>query len=102
MNEIITRLNEIEQKADAILRAAEEQKGRMALQFEQDKHAIDAKYEQLEEEATQRLSSRLEAEADTRMERMREESRAALEKLEFLFAEREEVLAQEIMDRVTQ
>ena len=102
MNEIITRLNEIEQKADAILRAAEKQKGRMALQFEQDKHAIDAKYEQLEEEATQRLSSRLEAEADTRMERMREESRAALEKLEFLFAEREEVLAQEIMDRVTQ
>ena len=69
MNAIITKLNEIEEKAELILRDAGEKKD--ALQLEEQKREIDAAYDRKEAEAMQRLEEQLTAGAKQKLEELR-------------------------------
>lgn len=102
MNEIITKLNEIEEKADAILSDAKLRKVQMQTQLEADKREIDAKYDRLERKSVQALEERLRAEADVQLETYRRNIREAAEQLDDMFAAQKEELAEEIVKRVIQ
>lgn len=102
MNEIITRLNEIEEKAEAILSDARSRKEQMQTQLEVDKRQIDAKYDELERESVRTLEERLRAEADAQLEAYRKDMKAAAEQLDATFAAQKEELAEEIVKRVIQ
>lgn len=102
MNEIITKLNEIEEKADTILSDAKSRKEQMMAQLEADKLEIDAKYDRMEAESVKQLDERLREEADRQMESYRKSSRAAVEQLELTFAEQKEELAEKIVKRLIQ
>ena len=100
MNEIITKLNEIEEKADAILSDAKERKEQLAIQLEQQKQEIDAKYDRLETEAVERLKRQLLEEAEAEIAHMREKNRAASEQLERTYESEKDQLAEEIVGRI--
>lgn len=100
MNEIITRLNDIEEKADAILTAAGEQKEAMAAQFEADKREIDRKYEQLLADDVRELESRLRREAEKEIADFKCRNEEELKRLEQTFMERRETLAGQIAERM--
>lgn len=102
MNEIITRLNEIEEKAEAILTAAGQQKEAMAAQFEADKREIDRKYEQLLADDVRELESRLRQEAKKEIADFKCRSEEELKRLEQTFMERREALAGQIVERMIQ
>lgn len=70
MNDIITRLDEIEERADAILAETENRKNDMAKQLEADKQAIDVKYDKMLKAHMQELSERLRGEAKREIERI--------------------------------
>lgn len=101
MNEIITKLNEIEEKAGAILSDAGSRKEQLMMQLEKDKREIDAKYDRMEEEAVAQLGRQMRDGARTQLEELREKSLAAAEQLEDTFEAQKESLAEEIVKRVT-
>lgn len=100
MNEIITRLNEIEEKAGELLCSAKMDKEHLAAQLEQQKRTIDEKFERMETESAQRLREQLMSEARRQMDEMRQRSEKAGEELETRFRERKEQLAEEMFRRV--
>lgn len=100
MNEIITKLNEIEEKAEAIISDAKSRKERMMAGMEADERAIDEKYDRMEEEAAQKLRQRLKEEGDAQIQSMREQNEAAIERLDKRFMEQKEKLAEEIFSRI--
>lgn len=102
MNEIITRLNEIEEKADAILTAAGEQKEAMAVQFEADKREIDRKYEQLLADDIRELEDGLKREAERETADFERRSEEELKRLKQMFMERWDALAEQIANRIIQ
>lgn len=102
MNEIITKLNEIEEKADAILFDAKSRKAQMLERLEQDKQEIDEKYERLEAEAVRELEIQLRADAGAQVEALREKSRAEAKQLDDAFEARKEQLAEELLKRILQ
>lgn len=102
MNEIITKLNEIEEKAQTILCDARENKAQMRLQLEQDKRDIDAEYDRLEEEELSRLEARLKSDAKAQIEELREKNRCAAELFDEEFARQKEAWAEQIVMRVIQ
>lgn len=102
MNEIITKLNEIEEKAQIILCDARESKTQMRLQLEQDKRDIDAEYDRLEAETLGQLKEHLKSEAKAQIQELREKNRCAAESFDAEFAKNKEVWANQIMMRVIQ
>lgn len=102
MNEIITKLNEIEEKADAILLDAKNDKERQMAQLARDKQEIDARYDRIEQEHAKTMREQLMAKARTQTEAAREETRKACEQLLAYYGEHKERLADEIMNRVIQ
>lgn len=100
MNRIISKLNEIEEKADAILSDARERKEQLAAQLEQEKRDLDAKYDRLETEAVESLKRQLLDEADTEIAAMQERNRNAAEQLEQAYESGKEQLAEEIVRRI--
>ena len=100
MNRIISKLNEIEEKADAILSDARERKEQLAAQLEQEKRDLDAKYDRLETEAVESLKRQLLDEADTEIAAMQERNRNAAEQLEQAYEAGKEQLAEEIVRRI--
>lgn len=102
MNEIITKLDEIEGKADAIISDARSRKEQMAAQLAIDKKGIDDKYDALEHENAAHLEHELRNKADTHMAARRQESEQALEQLEREFKEKKEVRSEEIFQRIIQ
>ena len=100
MNRIISKLNEIEEKADAILSDARERKEQLAEQLEQEKRELDAKYDRLEAEAVERLKEQLLAEADAEIAGMQEQNRNAAEQLEHTYESGKEQMAEEIVRRI--
>lgn len=101
MNEIITKLNEIEEKAGAILSDASSRREQLLMQLEKDKREIDAKYDWMEEEAVAQLGRKLRDGAKAQLQELREKSLAAAEQLDVAFEEQKEGLAEEIVKRVT-
>ena len=102
MNEIITKLNEIEEKAETILCDARASKEEMMAKLEQDKREIDAEYDRLEAESIQQLKTRLRADAETEIEKLRRKNKQAAEEFDAKFAEEKERLADQIVANVTQ
>lgn len=102
MNEIITRLNEIEEKAEAILLDAREEKERMQQRLTEQMQELDARYDRLEKEQADALRAQLKAKAHEQTEAAREEMQAALCRLFFYYEANGERLAEEIMQRVIQ
>lgn len=102
MNEIITKLNEIEEKAQTILCDARENKTQMRLQLEQDKRDIDAEYDRLEAEMLGQLKERLKSEAKAQIEELQEKNRCTAESFDAEFAKHKEMWANQIMMRVIQ
>ena len=101
MNEIITKLNEIEEKAETILCDARASKEEMMAKLEQDKRKIDAEYDRLEVESMQQLKERLQAEAEREIEEFRRKNKQAAEEFDTKFAEEKERLADQIVASVT-
>lgn len=102
MNEIITKLNEIEEKADTILCDAKTRKAELSAQLEQKKREIDAEYDRMEAEAMKQLEERLTAEARRSIAELREKNRTEEEAFDAEFAKEKEQLAEQIMLRVIQ
>lgn len=102
MNEIITKLNEIEEKAETILCDARARKDELSVQLEQDKRRIDAEQDRLETEAMQQLEEKLTAEAKQKVEKLRRKKKEASDASDLKFAEEKEHLAEQIMLRVIQ
>ncbi len=102
MNEIITRLNEIEEKAETILCDARARKDELSVQLEQEKRRIDDEQDKLETEAMQQLEAKLTAEAKQKVEALRLKKKEASEAFDAKFTEEKEHLAEQIMLRVIQ
>lgn len=102
MNEVITKLNEIEEKADAILLDAKSRKAQMLEQLEKDKREIDEKYACLEAEAVREFEGQLKADAKVQVEALREKSREEAKRLECTFEEQKDHLAEELLARILQ
>lgn len=100
MNDIITRLDEIEERADAILAETENRKNDMAKQLEADKQAIDVKYDKMLKAHMQELSERLRGEAKREIERISGENDVAIARLSQIYEEQREQLAQQIVKRI--
>lgn len=102
MNEIITKLNEIEEKADAILSDARGRKEEMMVQLEQDKRDIDAEYNRLEAESMKKLEAELRREASSQIAEVQAQNQKSEERFEQFFSEKKEQLAEEIMQRIVE
>ena len=100
MNEIITKLNEIEEKADALLADARSRREQLASQVERDKQEIDAKYDRLEAEAVKRFEQKYRSEADAQVEAFRRKMEEKTAALADTASGRQEQLAEEIVKRV--
>lgn len=102
MNEIITKLNEIEEKADAILSDARGRKEEMMVQLERDKRDIDAEYNRLEAESMKKLEAELRREASSQIAEVQAQNQKSEERFEQFFSEKKEQLAEEIMQRIVE
>ncbi|MBO5069884.1 MAG: hypothetical protein J6C37_05930 [Roseburia sp.] len=102
MNEIITKLNEIEEKASAIISDARERKNAMMVQLQQDEKEIDIKYDRLLEENSKHLAEKLQAETEERIAGDRERAKKATWELNVLFQTKKDQLAEEIFARIIQ
>lgn len=102
MNEIITKLNEIEEKAQTILCDARASKEEMMAKLDQDKREIDAEYDRLETESMQQLKARLRADAEAEIAKLRQKNKQAAEEFDIEFAKEKERLAEQILASVTQ
>lgn len=100
MNEIITKLNEIEEKADAILSDARGRKEEMMVQLERDKREIDAEYDRLEAESGKKLEANLRREASSQIESVKAQNKKSEVAFEQFFLEKKEQLAEEILQRI--
>ena len=100
MNEIITKLNEIEEKAEAIISDANVRKEQMQVQLETEKKKLDEKYRRKEQETEQRIREQKMAEAERKIQALREKNRRSIEEMEQRFAEQKERLAEEIFARI--
>jgi hypothetical protein len=101
MNEVITRLDAIENKAGAILSDAKNRKDQLMMQLEQDKRELDAQYETKEQEYISRLKETRMAEEAGRIQKLEQENQAAIQKLNALYESDGERLAQEIFSQIT-
>lgn len=102
MNEIITRLNEIEEKAETILCDARERKDELSVLLEQSKREIDAEYDRMEAESMQQLEERLTAEAKQKIAKLRAKEKEASDAFDVRFSKEKEQLVKQIMLRVIQ
>lgn len=102
MNEIITRLNEIEEKAEAIICDAKSARERMLSQLEFDEREIDEKYETLEREKEKQLRQRFSGENERQIARMQEDARQAVSRLETDFEQTKEQRAEELFQKIIQ
>lgn len=100
MNEIITKLNEIEEKADAILSDARGRKEEMMMQLERDKREIDAEYNRLEAESMKKLEANLRRDAATQIAAVQAQNQKSEESFEQFFSEKKEELVEEILQRI--
>jgi hypothetical protein len=100
MNEVITKLDEIEEKASAILSDAASRKEQLMARLELDKHAVDEQYERLEKETTEQLKNHRREEARQQIDQLKAENEQALQQLEHLYEGQKEELADNIFRRI--
>ena len=95
MNEIITKLDEIEKKAESILTEAAAEKEKMLKQLEFDKREMDGRYTSMRQKQEEEIKQQLLSEAETKITRQREHYEAAKRRLEEDFAQKKDSLAEE-------
>lgn len=100
MNEIITKLDEIEKKANDMISDAKNRKEEMAAGLEKDKKALDEKYAAMQQEKMRKLSAELEQAAKEEIQREQDTVREAMEHLEEHFAKDQDALAREVFERI--
>lgn len=100
MNEVITRLNEIEEKAQAILSDTKDRKEEMLRQLELDKKELAGRYQTLERQKAAALRERLAAETDERLSGVKREYEEAARQMEEEFERKKEALAEEVFQRI--
>ena len=100
MNEIITRLDEIEKKAESILTEAAAEKEKMLKQLEFDKREMDGRYASMRQKQEEEIRQQLLSEAETKITRQREYYEAAKRQLEEDFAQKKDILAEEIFESI--
>ena len=98
MNEIITKLDEIEKKAESILTEAEKEK--MLKQLEFDKREMDGRYTSMRQKQEEEIKQQLLSEAETKITRQREHYEAAKRRLEEDFAQKKDSLAEKIFESI--
>lgn len=102
MNEIITKLNEIEEKAESIISDAQSRKEQLGKQLEADRKEIDRKYDCMEQEMLEQLEQKRNREADAKIKELREMSQAAMDELNASFLLNRDKMAEEIVKRIIQ
>lgn len=102
MNEIITKLNEIEEKAESIISDAQSRKEQLGKQLEADRKEIDRKYDRMEQEMLEQLEQKLNREAEAKIKELREMSQAAMDELNASFLLNRDKMAEEIVKRIIQ
>lgn len=102
MNEIITKLNEIEEKAESIISDAQSRKEQLGKQLEADRKEIDRKYDRMEQEMLEQLEQKRNREAEAKIKELREMSRAAMDELNASFLLNRDKMAEEIVKRIIQ
>ncbi len=100
MNEIITKLGEIEKKAESILTDAAAEKEKMLKQLEFDKREMDGRYASMRQKQEEEIRQQLLSEAETKITRQREYYEAAKRQLEEDFAQKKDTLAEEIFESI--
>lgn len=98
MNEIITRLDEIEKKAESILTDAAAEKENMLKQLEFDKREMDGRYASMRQKQEDAIKQQLLSEAETKLSGQREHYEAAKRQLEEDFLQKKDALAEEIFE----
>ena len=98
MNEIITKLDEIEKKAESILTEAAAEKEKMLKQLEFDKREMDGRYTSMRQKQEEEIKQQLLSEAETKITRQREHYEAAKRRLEEDFAQKKDSLAEKIFE----
>ena len=99
MNEIITKLDEIEKKAESILTEAAA-KEKMLKQLEFDKREMDGRYTSMRQKQEEEIKQQLLSEAETKITRQREHYEAAKRRLEEDFAQKKDSLAEKIFESI--
>lgn len=102
MNEIITKLNEIEEKAESIISDAQSRKEQLGKQLEADRKEIDRKYDRMEREMLEQLEQKRNREAEAKIKELREMSQAAMDELNASFLLNRDKMAEEIVKRIIQ
>ena len=100
MNEIITKLGEIEKKAESILTDAAAEKEKMLKQLEFDKREMDGRYASMRQKQEEEIRQQLLSEAETKITRQREYYESAKRQLEEDFAQKKDILAEEIFENI--
>jgi V/A-type H+-transporting ATPase subunit G/H len=100
MNEIITKLDEIEKKAESILTEAAAEKEKMLKQLEFDKREMDGRYTSMRQKQEEEIKQQILSEAETKITRQREHYEAAKRRLEEDFAQKKDSLAEEIFESI--
>lgn len=102
MNEILTRLSEIEEKAETILCDASAQKEGLSAQLEQEMKKLDEMYDQMERESMRQLEEMLVADKQRKLSEMREKNETAEKAFEMRFEREKEQFVEQILQRVIQ
>jgi vacuolar-type H+-ATPase subunit H len=100
MNEVITKLDDIEKRAGAILSDAKSRKEQLMRDLEKDKRAIDAEYEKKEQKSVEDLKAKRRNEAEGQFSQLEKSGREAIDKLNALYEEQGEKLADDIFKRI--
>ena len=99
MNEIITKLDEIEKKAESILTEAAAEKEKMLKQLEFDKREMDGRYTSMRQKQEEEIKQQLLSEAETKITRQREHYEAAKRRLEEDFGRQRKVSRPDVSRR---
>lgn len=102
MNEIITKLNEIEEKAEAIISDARTGKDRMISELDAAQKAVDDRYDQMEAQTAGELEQRLRKEGEEQLDRMRKENASSIRRMAEAFDREREKMAQAVFERLIQ
>ncbi len=100
MNEVITRLNEIEEKANSIMEGAKAKKMQMEERLVFEKKEFDARLKEEERARAEGLAKELRKEAEQELVCLREKNRNAIAGLNEYYEKNEERLAEEIFRKI--
>ena len=100
MNEVITRLNEIEEKANSIMEDAKAKKMQMEERLVFEKKEFDARLKEEENARAKRLARELRKEAEQELFKLREKNKNAIAVQNEHYEKNKERLAEELFRKI--